>query len=114
MSRAVSAETKDKCEEKGVQAFQSCAGRDRLYGDAGRADGSELLHKLHGLDHHELAHRALIQELDAARDFGKQRVVLAAADVQPWFHASAALPHNDRPAGHDLPAECLESQPLRV
>ena len=74
---------------------------------------TSLVH-FHGLDHHELAHLSLVQELDASRDFGKQSIVFAAADVQPRFHTSAALPHDDRPAGHDLTAESLESQPLRV
>jgi hypothetical protein len=64
--------------------------------------------------HHKLTHRALIQELDAARDLGKQSVVFAAANVQSWLHACAALPHDNGAAGNDLPAECFESQPLRV
>src|SRR5437762_11500442 len=65
-------------------------------------------------NHHELAHRALIHELDAARNFGEERVVFASTDVQPRFHAGAALSHDDGPAGHNLPAKCLEPQPLRV
>ena len=65
-------------------------------------------------DHNELAHRALIQELDASGDLGKESVVLAAANVEPRFYARAALPNNDGAAGHDLPAECFEAKPLRV
>src|SRR5579859_5368932 len=74
----------------------------------------EGLLDFHGLNHHELAHRALVQELDAARDFGKESVVFAAAHIQPGLYARAPLPHNDGAAGDDLPAKCLEAKPLRV
>src|SRR5579864_3719176 len=74
----------------------------------------ECLLDFHRLNHHELAHGALVQELDAPRDFGEEGIVFAAADVQPWLYARAPLPHDDGAAGHDLPAECLEAKPLRV
>ena len=75
---------------------------------------TETLADFDGLDHHELAHLSLVQELDAARDLGEESVVFAAADVQSRFHAGAALPNDDGAAGHDLPAECLEAKPLCV
>src|SRR5579864_2541889 len=43
----------------------------------------DCLLDFHRLDHHELAHRSLVQELDAPSDLGEERIVLAAADVQP-------------------------------
>src|SRR5215469_1621253 len=70
--------------------------------------------RFHGLDHDELAHAALIEELDASRDLGKERVVLAAADVEPGFYPGAALAHDDGSARHQLPAERFESQPLGI
>src|SRR5208282_2172752 len=75
---------------------------------------ARLLRQFHRLDHHKLAHRALVQKLDPPRNLGKKRIVFAAAHVEPRLHARPALTHNDRSARHDLPAECLESQPLRV
>src|SRR5437660_2556087 len=42
----------------------------------------KLLVNLDRLDHHELAHLSLIQELDAPRDLGEESVVFSAADVQ--------------------------------
>jgi hypothetical protein len=67
-----------------------------------------------GLDHHELAHLSLVQELDAPRNLGEEGVVFAAADIQPGFYTRATLANDDGAAGHNLPAECLESKPLRV
>src|SRR5260370_9276177 len=46
---------------------------------------NKLVH-FDGLDHHELAHLSLVQELDASRDLGEERVFFAAADVQPRLH----------------------------
>src|ERR1035438_1401253 len=66
------------------------------------------------LDHHELAHRSLVQEFDAPRDLGEEGIVFAATDVQSGLGWCAALAHNDGAAGHDLPAECLKPKPLRV
>jgi hypothetical protein len=70
--------------------------------------------RFYGLDHHELAHGSFVHELDPARDLGKESVVFTPADIEPGFHARAALPHNDGSTGHDLPAKCLESKPLRI
>jgi hypothetical protein len=75
---------------------------------------TETLVDFDGLDHHELAHLSLVQELDASRDLGEEGIVFPAADVQPGLHARAALPHDDRSAGDQLSTECLESKPLRV
>src|SRR5260370_22671905 len=51
-----------------------------------------LLRNFHRLDHHELSHRALFQELDTFRDLCKQPVVFAAAHVQARPYARAAFP----------------------
>ena len=34
--------------------------------------------------------------------------------LSPGFTARATLPHDDGAAGHNLPAECLETKPLRI
>src|SRR5215472_9067980 len=65
-------------------------------------------------NHYELAQRSSILEDDASADLREERVVFASADIQARLYASAALPHDDGAAGDDLPAEGLESQPLRV
>src|SRR5579864_517023 len=80
------------------------------------ANALNLRHLLrfYGFDHHELAHGSLVHELDPARDLGKESIIFASADIEPRLHARAALPHNDGSTGHDLPAECLESKPLRI
>ena len=49
-----------------------------------------------------------------AGDFGEQGIVLADADVHARLDLGAALAHDDRPAGHKLPAESLHAQPLRI
>jgi hypothetical protein len=66
------------------------------------------------LDHHKLAHRSFVDELDAPRDLGKQRVVFAAAHVQSRFHPRAPLPDDYGPTRNQLPAKSLKAQPLRV
>ena len=67
-----------------------------------------------GLDHDELAHRPLVEELDASRNLGEERIVLAAAHVQPRLYPRSALADDNRPAGNQLSAKCLEAKPLRV
>src|SRR5712671_1408069 len=114
VSRVLTAHQKQKPRPEGEAEAASHSSLRPLTRAASRADCGELVHDFHRFDHHKLAHRALVQELDAARDFGKQSVVFAAADIQSRFHASAALPHDDGAPRNDLPAECLESQPLRV
>src|SRR3990170_3153128 len=49
--------------------------------------------------------RTLHVELDLARDFGKQRVVPADADVLARMDSRAALPHENASRRNDLPAE---------
>src|SRR5215467_13558679 len=73
-----------------------------------------LLLRFYGFDHHELAHRAFVHELDAARYLGKESVVFAATDVESGLHASAALADDDGAAGDDLSAECFEAKPLGI
>ena len=65
-------------------------------------------------DHHILAHLTAILKHNPARDLGKQRIVLAAADVQPRLHPRTPLPHDNRAAGHKLPAKGFEAEPLRI
>jgi hypothetical protein len=67
--------------------------------------------RFHG---HELTHRSFVEKLDATADLGEKRIVFAAADVETGLHASASLPHDDRPSWYNLPAERLEPQPLCV
>ena len=85
---------------------------DRSAGGGARAT-DELL-GFYRLNHHELTHRALVCELDAARDLGEEGIVLAAAHIESGLYASAALPHDNRSTGDDLSAECLEAEPLRI
>src|SRR5262249_20099285 len=53
-------------------------------------------------------------ELDDAVGQGEQRVVLAAADVPARVVPRAALPHDDAPGAHGLPAVDLDPQPLGI
>jgi hypothetical protein len=66
------------------------------------------------LNHHKLAHAALIQKLDAAGDLGKQSVILAATDIQSGLHPRPTLPDDDRPTRNNLSAKRLKAQPLRI
>src|SRR5271165_260626 len=84
-------------------------GRARMPG----APSRELL-GFDRLDHHKLAHRALVEKLDTSGDLGEQGVILAPADVEPGLHPRAALPHDNGAARYKLPAERFEPQPLRV
>src|ERR1019366_10319593 len=61
------------------------------------------------LDHHELAHAAFVQELDAAGNLGEKSVIFAAADVQARLYPRATLAHDDCSAGNQLSAESLKS-----
>ena len=75
---------------------------------------NNVLLRFYRFDHHELAHGALIHELDAASDLGEEGVVFAAADVESGLYAGAALADDDRAAGDDLSAERLKAEPLRI
>jgi hypothetical protein len=66
------------------------------------------------LDADEPAQAAAVPELDHTGHLGEQRVILAPADVVAWFESGPSLAHNNRAARHQLPAENLYSQPLRV
>jgi len=77
-------------------------------------NGSASLVNFDWLDNHKLSHRAFIEKLDLAGDFGKERIVFAAADVEPRFNPRAALPDDDRATGDNLSAEGLKTKPLRV
>lgn len=62
-----------------------------------------------GLDHDELAHRTLVDELDPPRNLREKRIVFATPDVEPGLDPRAALPDDDRPAGHQLSAKRLKA-----
>src|SRR6266542_4503191 len=53
-------------------------------------------------------------EADVAVQHGEQRMVRAQAHVGARLEAGAALPHDDAPRGHELPAEALDAEPLGV
>ncbi len=76
--------------------------------------GANQLVRFDRLNHHEPAHATLVQKLDAARDLGEKRVVLAASNVQARLDPRAALPHDDGSTGDELSSECLNTQALRV
>ena len=57
---------------------------------------------------------AAIPELHRAADLGKQRIVLADADIQAWLDRCPALPHDDRSTANHLPAKRLHAQPLGI
>src|SRR5215204_1731140 len=63
------------------------------------------------VDADDAAAGAVVLELHPSSDLRKQRVVLAEADVQARPETAAALPHEDRPAGHDVAVEPLDAQP---
>src|SRR5581483_6462178 len=100
-----------RCERR--QTRQGPGAKPRPESYRRRHAGPELLY-FDRFHHHELAHGAAVLELDSAGDFGKQRVVLAAAHVQPRLNARATLPHDDGSARYQLTAERLEPKPLRI
>src|SRR5688572_10557917 len=53
---------------------------------------------------------AVILESYLALDLGKQRVILAEADVQAGLEPPSLLPHQDRPAGDDHPVVALDAE----
>ena len=65
-------------------------------------------------DRDEPAPRAVVLELHRAGDLGKQRVVLAEADVEAGLVLAAALADEDRPAGDEVAVGPLDAEPLRV
>ena len=69
-----------------------------------------LLLRFQRFDHDKLAHRSLVEELDASADLGEKGVVFAASHVQAGLHPGSALTHDDGAAGDNLSAECLEAQ----
>ncbi len=86
----------------------------RAFAPARRVCKNLLRSDSFGLDHHKLAHRSLVDELNASRDLGKERVVLATSNVHPRLHPRAPLADDDRSARHQLSAESLKPKPLRV
>src|SRR5581483_4782063 len=80
----------------------------------GRGGGptGKLRDLLGSLDADELAHAAAVFEFHHAGDFREQRVVFAPADIQARLDLGATLPHDDRAARHQLPAEHFYAEPL--
>jgi len=62
----------------------------------------------------ELSVPAPVHKLHNTGDLGKERVVLAAADVIARLDPGAALADQDRPAGDQLSAEPLDAEALRL
>src|SRR4029077_13029272 len=62
----------------------------------------------------EIAHTPAVVKLDHAGDLGEQRVVLAPTHVLAGLEPRAALPHDDRAAGNQLPAKHLDTEALRI
>jgi hypothetical protein len=60
----------------------------------------------------KLAKPAPILELYNPGDLGEQSIVLTDSDVQAGFELGSPLPHDDRPAIHQLPGETLDTKPL--
>src|ERR1041385_5982074 len=69
---------------------------------------------LDGVNADDPAVRAVIAELHAPRDLGEDRVVLAAAGIQPRPEPSSALAHDDRAAGHEVAVVRFDAEALRV
>ena len=69
---------------------------------------------LDGEDADEAAARAVIFEPHPAGDLREERVVLAEADVEPGLEPAAALPDENRSAGHDVAVVALDAEALRV
>ena len=61
-----------------------------------------------------LAVFAEVFETDRARDFGKECVVLSAANVLAGMDARAALTNDDGTGGDELAGEALDAQSLTV
>jgi|SRR5882724_6871922 len=68
-----------------------------------------LLLRFERFDHDELAHGALVEELDAAADFREKSVVFAASYVEAGLYPRPSLAHDDSATWDYLSAECLEA-----
>jgi hypothetical protein len=66
------------------------------------------------LDADEFALAATVAVLHHAGHLGEERVVLAPPDVIAGLDPRAPLADDDRSAGHQLSAEQLHAQPLRI
>src|SRR5262249_24525992 len=66
------------------------------------------------LDGDDAAAGAVVRELHDAVALRKERVVLAAADVEARTEAETALAHEDRSAGDDVAVEALHAEALRI
>src|SRR5262245_36197894 len=61
-----------------------------------------------------LAVFAEVLETDSARDLGKERVVLSAANIGAGMDVSSALTNDDRTGSDEFSREALHAQPLAV
>src|SRR5690606_5001528 len=99
-------------------SIRPAAGRDRAYSTAlcgrvspavrGRGSGGHRL----GVDADLLAVLAAPLKDHVAVDLGKQRIVLAQADVDTGVDARPPLAHEDAPGRHILAAKPLDAQSL--
>ena len=67
-----------------------------------------------GLDRGEAAAVAMVRELDASGDLGKESVVRADADVGAGLDLGSALAHDDGSAGDELATEGLYAKALCI
>src|SRR5438477_12779629 len=81
---------------------------------AGRSSAARRNRLGHGCHDADDAPAALDAELHGAGREGEQGVVPAAADVLAGVEVRAALPDEDLAGVHDLPAEPLDAEALRV
>src|SRR4051794_20851510 len=66
------------------------------------------------IDADEFAALPFFLELDDAGNHRKERVVAAAPDIVARLVLGAALPNQNRAAGHQLAAETLDAKPLSI
>ena len=57
---------------------------------------------------------AVILELHASVDLGKERVIFPETDIQSWTEPSSPLAHEYRTAGDDVAVEPLDAETLGV
>ena len=67
-----------------------------------------------GRDAHEPPIQALILKSNDARDFGKERIILANSHIVTRLESRTALPHEDRPTRHPLATKAFHAKPLGI
>ena len=57
---------------------------------------------------------AVVFKPHTTADLCEKRIVFAEADVEAWRKPTAALPHENRSAGHDIAVVTLHTEALRI